>query len=86
MMPQLLTVRVTRPHGRSVRIWMPVIPIVLLLAPLLILAAAAAAVACLMCRVRVGLAFGNGWRLFCALPGTRIDIREGPTTVLVSIR
>jgi hypothetical protein len=86
MMPQLLTVRVTRPQHRSVRIWVPVLPAVLLLAPLLILAGLAAAVACLMYRVSVGPAFGNGWRLFCALPGTRIDIREGPTTVLVSIR
>jgi hypothetical protein len=86
MMPQLLTVRVTRPQRRSVRIWVPVLPTVLLLGPLLILAALAAAVACLMYGVRVGPAFGNSWRLFCALQGTRIDIREGPTTVLVSIR
>jgi hypothetical protein len=86
MMPQLVTVRVKRPKGRLIRVWVPVLPVVLVLSPLLILAALAAAVACLVCRVRVVQAFGGGWRLFCALPGTRFDVHEGRTAVLVSIR
>jgi hypothetical protein len=85
-MPQLLTVRVERPEGRPIRIWVPVPPVVLVLSPLLILAALGTAVACLMFRVRVARAFGAGWRLFCALPGTRVDVLEGRTAVLVSIR
>jgi hypothetical protein len=85
-MPQLLTVRVKRPEGRPIRIWVPVLPVVLVLSPLLILSALAAAVACLMYGVSVMRAFGAGWRLFCALPGTRVDIDEGRTAVLVSIR
>jgi len=86
MMPHLVTVRVKRPKGRLIRVWVPVLPVVLVLSPLLILAALAAAVACLVCRVRVVQAFGGGWRLFCALPGTRFDVHEGRTAVLVSIR
>jgi hypothetical protein len=86
MMPQLLAVRVKDAKGRLIRIWVPVLPAVLLLSPLLILAALAAAVACLVYRVRVRQAFGACWRFFCALPGTRFDIREGRTAVLVSIR
>lgn len=85
-MPQLLTLRVKRPKGRPIRIWVPVLPVVLVLSPLLILAALVAAVACLVYRVRVMRAFGTGWRLFCALPGTRVDVQEGRTAVLVSIR
>jgi hypothetical protein len=81
MMPQLLTVRVNR-----VRIWVPVLPAVLVLSPLLTLAALAAAVACLMYGVSVVQAFGTGWRFLCALPGTRFDVREGHTALLVSIR
>jgi len=84
-MPQLLTARVTRPRGRPIRIWIPVLPTVLVLSPLLILATLAAAVACLVYRVRVVPALGAGWRLFFALPGTRIDIRDGRSAVLVSI-
>jgi len=86
MMPQLVTVRVNRPEGRAIRIWVPVLPVVLVLSPLLILAALAAAVACLVFRVRVVRAFGASWRLVCALPGTRFDVREGRMAVLVSIR
>ena len=85
-MPQLLTVRVSRPKGRPIRIWVPVLPVVLVLSPFLILAALVAAVACLVYRVRVMRAFGTGWRLFSALPGTRVDVYEGRTAVLVSIR
>jgi hypothetical protein len=86
MMPQLLTVRVRRPEGRLIRIWVPVLPVVLVLSPLLILATLAATVACPMYRVRVTQVFGTGWRLFCALPGTRVDVHEGRMAVLVSIR
>lgn len=85
-MPQLVTVGVKRPKGRPIRIWVPVLPVALVLSPFLILAAVAAAIACLVYRVRVMEAFGTGWRVFSALPGTRFDIREGPTAVLVSIR
>jgi hypothetical protein len=85
-MPQLLTVGVKRPKGRLIRIWVPVLPVVLVLSPLLILAALAAAVACLVYGVSVMAAFGAGWRFFCALSGTRVDIREGRTAVLVRIR
>jgi hypothetical protein len=86
MMPQLLTVRVKHRSGRHVRIWVPLLPVALVLSPLLILAALAAAVACLVYRIRVIQAFAAGWRLFCALPGTRFDVQEGRTAVLVSIR
>jgi predicted membrane metal-binding protein len=86
VIPQLVTVRVKRPVGRTIRIWVPVLPIVLVLSPILILAAMVAAVACLVYRVRVTRAFGTGWRLFSALPGTRVDVHQGRTAVLVSIR
>jgi hypothetical protein len=86
MMPQLLTVRVKRAEGRIIRIWVPLLPVALMLSPFLILAALGAAVACRVYRVRVTQAFGAGWRLFCALPGTRFDVREGRAAVLVSIR
>jgi hypothetical protein len=85
-MPQLVTVRVRRSPGRPIRIWVPVLPVMVLLSPLLFLAAVAAAVACLIYQVRVARAFGAGWRLFCALPGARLDIEEGSMALFVSIR
>jgi hypothetical protein len=85
-MPQSLTLRVKPQEGRGIRIWVPVLPVVLVLSPLLILAALGAVVACRMYRVSAVQAFGTGWRIFCALPGTRLDVREGRTAVFVSIR
>ena len=43
MMPQLLTVRVKRPAGRPIRIWVPVLPVLLLFSPVVVLAALVAA-------------------------------------------
>jgi hypothetical protein len=85
MIPQLLIVRVRRPQGRAVRIWIPVLPVALVLSPLLVLAALGAIVACLMYQVSVLGAFGTAWRVLRALPGTRVDVREGRTAVFVSI-
>ena len=34
-MPQLLTVRVKRPEHRPIRIWIPVLPVALMLSPIL---------------------------------------------------
>lgn len=84
-MPQLLTVRVVRPDGRPIRIWVPVLPVVLLFTPIVVLAALAATVACLVYRVDVGEALGACWRIVSALPGTRFDLEQGRTAVLVTI-
>jgi hypothetical protein len=86
MMPRLLHVRVKHPGHRSIRIWLPVLPVVLVLSPLVVLAVLAAAVACLRYRVSLVRALGAGWRVMCALPGTRVDVEQGQTAVLVTIR
>jgi hypothetical protein len=85
-MPQLLTVRVSHPDGRPIRIWVPVLPVVIVLSPVVVLAVLAAAVACLVFRVSVVRALGAGWRIVAALPGTRVDVEQGRTAVLVTIR
>ncbi|WP_208813649.1 hypothetical protein [Micromonospora echinofusca] len=85
-MPQLLTVRVERPDGRPVRVRVPVLPVIVVLSPVVVLVALVAAVACLVHRVSVVRAFGTGWRIVSALPGTRVDIAQGRTAVLVAIR
>ena len=85
-MPQLVTVRVKRPAGRPIRIWIPVIPVVLVFSPVVVLAVLVAAVACLVYRVSSVRALRTGWRIVSALPGTRVDIEQGLTAVLVAIR
>lgn len=85
-MPQLVTVRVERPGGRPIRIWVPVIPVVLVFLPIVVLAVLVAAVACLVYRVNAVRALGTGWRVVSALPGTRVDVEQGRTALLVTIR
>ena len=86
MIPQLLTARIKRPDRRPIRIWVPVLPVVLVFSPVLVLAVVVAAVACLVYRVNVVRALGAGWRIVSALSGTRVDIEQGRTAVLVTIR
>jgi hypothetical protein len=85
-MPQLVTVRVRSRRGRRIRIRVPVLPVLLVLLPVLVLAVLVAAVACLVHRVSVARALGAGWRTVSALPGTRVDIEQGRTAVLVTVR
>jgi hypothetical protein len=86
VIPQLLTVQVKRPDGRPIRIWVPVLPVVLVFSPVVVLAVLVAAVACLVYRVSLVRALGTGWRIVSALPGTRVDVEQGRTAVLVTIR
>ncbi|MFC7721300.1 hypothetical protein [Nonomuraea recticatena] len=86
MMPQLLTVRVKRPDRRPIRVWVPLLPVVLVFSPVVVLAVLGAAVACHVFRIDVVRALGTGWRIVSALPGTRVDLEFSRTAVLVAIR
>ena len=86
MIPHLVTVRRRRPDGRWLRLYVPVLPVLLVLSPLLLLAVLVGLAACLAAKVSpVGALRGTG-QLLCALPGTRIEVDDGRTVVLVSVR
>lgn len=86
MVPQLVTVRYRRAGGRGRRLFVPVVPVLLVLSPLLLLAVLAAVVTCLATRISpMGALRGTG-RLLWALPGTRFEIEDGHTVFQVSVR
>jgi len=85
MMPQLVTYRQRRRDGRWLRLYVPVVPLALLLSPLLLVAAVAVLVACLVFRIGPVRALGGAGRLLWALPGIRFEIEQGATVVLVHI-
>ena len=86
MIPQLVTVRYRHAGGRGLRLYVPVLPVVLVLSPLLLLAVLAGLVACRVTGVSlVGALRGIG-QLLWALPGTRIDLDDGQTALLISVR
>jgi len=86
MIPQLVTVRYRPPDGRGLRLYVPVLPVLLLLSPLLLLAVLAGLVACLATPVSPVVALRATGQLLWALPGTRIELEEGRTALLVSVR
>jgi hypothetical protein len=86
MIPYLVTVRFRRLSGRWLRLYVPVLPVLLVLSPLLLLAVLAGLAACRAARVSpVGALRGAG-HLLWALHGTQIELEEGRTALLVSIR
>lgn len=86
MIPQLVTVRYRRPNGRWLWLYVPVLPVLLLLSPLVLLVVLAGLAACLFYGVSpVGALRGMG-RLLWALPGARFEIEDGQTAVLVRVR
>jgi hypothetical protein len=86
VIPQLVTVRHRPRYGRRLRLYVPVLPVLLLLSPLLVLGVLAGLVACLVTRISpVGALRGVG-HLLWALPGTKIDIDDGSTATQVSFR
>jgi hypothetical protein len=86
MMPQVVRIRFSGGRSRRrVRLWIPLVPLFLVLAPLELLALLVVVVACLVGRINPLRALGTCWRLFVALNGTRIDVEQGGTAVLVSI-
>jgi hypothetical protein len=85
-MPQLVTIQVERRDGRPFRIWVPVLPLMLVLSPVVVLAVLAAGAACTVYGISVPKALDTGRRIVSALPGTRVDVEQGRTAVLVAIR
>jgi hypothetical protein len=86
MIPQLVTVCYRSAGGRGLRLYLPVLPIVLVLSPLLLLAVLAGLAACLAAGVNPVGALRGSWQLLSALPGTRIEVEQGCTALLVSVR
>ncbi|MEV7682672.1 hypothetical protein AB0O64_29600 [Streptomyces sp. NPDC088341] len=86
MIPQLVTVRHRRADGRRRRLYVPVLPVVLVLSPLLLLAVLGGVVACLATRVSPMGALRGAGQVLWALPGARFEFEQGRTAVLVSVR
>jgi hypothetical protein len=85
VIPQLVTVKVHNGRGRRIRLFIPLIPVLLVLSPLLILLMLAVAVACLAYRINVVRALRVGWQVLWSLRGTRIEVKQGGTAVLVNL-
>ena len=86
MIPQLVTVRYRRPNGRCRRLWVPVVPVVLVLSPLLVLAVVGGLIVGRVYGISPRGALRGVRQVVWALPGARFEIEDGQTSLLVSVR
>jgi hypothetical protein len=86
MIPNLVTVRYRSEGHRGVRLYIPVLPVALVLSPLLVLAVVGGLVACVIFKVSPAGALRGLGRVLWALPGTRIEFEDGEMAVLISVR
>jgi hypothetical protein len=85
MIPQVVTYCQRRSDGTWLRLYIPVVPILLLLVPLLVLLVLAGVIACFIFGVRTLDALRDTGRLLRALPGTRFHLDDGRTAVHVDV-
>jgi hypothetical protein len=85
MMPQLIRISVRRPQRRPIRLWIPLLPLLLVLSPVLVIALVVGSVACVVYRINPVRTLVAGWRLLCGLPGTRVDVDHPEAAVVVAI-
>ncbi|MGH3280194.1 MAG: hypothetical protein ACRDNW_13805, partial [Trebonia sp.] len=79
-------VRYRNPGGRWLWLPVPVVPVVVVLSPLLLLAVLAGLVMCHVYRVSPAGALRGASRLLWAMPGARVEIDDGQTALLISVR
>ncbi|MEU5978957.1 hypothetical protein [Streptomyces sp. NPDC047315] len=87
-MPQLVTARYRRADGRVRRLYVPVVPVLLVLAPLLLLAVVGGLIACRVFGIGLrgapGALLGVG-RVLWALSGARFEMVQGRTAVQIKV-
>jgi hypothetical protein len=83
MMPQVVSVRVQSGQRRSVRLWIPLLPVLLLLGPLLLVGLL---VGLALVRVNPVRGLREMWGVLCAARGLRLDIHDHDNTIHVSVR
>lgn len=85
-MPLVIVVHYQRPRGRWFGVWIPVLPVLLILSPLLLLGILVGVGAALYLNVRPGAALAGIGLVLWALRGTQIAINNGDRQFLLSFR
>lgn len=85
-MPQVVRVQIRQPNHRTFRLWIPVLPVLIVVSPLFVLATVPAVIACLVWRVDPIRALVATGRLLCAVKGTTVEVDQPGACVLIDIR
>ena len=85
MIPMLLTVRIRAQGEKPIRVWLPLILIWILLAPLLVIIVPVILVLGALCGMNPFAALGRLGAVFCALSGTHVEVEAPDASVFVHI-
>jgi len=85
MIPQVVTYCRRRGDGTWLRLYIPVVPVLLILSPLLVLVVVAGIVACVIFGIRVVDALRGAGRLLWTLPGTQFHLDDGQVAVHIDV-
>ena len=85
MMPQVVTVQVHSGPSRRLRLWVPLLPVWLLLSPFVLLVLPVFLIACRASGGRPFAALAGLWRLLCSLTGASVDLERGRRRLAIRI-
>ncbi|GIH07732.1 hypothetical protein Rhe02_57990 [Rhizocola hellebori] len=85
MIPQIATVRVQSRPDRHLRLWIPLLPIYLILTPVLFLIIIGGAVACARYRINPIRALTAGAQMLAGLGGLHIDIKAHHSNIMIKL-
>ncbi len=85
MIPLVAVVSLRGRESRTLRVWVPLILLWLLLVPLAVLLSPVIFIVCLICRVNPFRAFSVGWQIMRALNDTEVEIEHRSAGVSICV-
>ncbi len=85
MIPLVAVVSLRGRETRTLRVWVPLILLWLLLVPLAVLLSPVIFIVCLICRVNPFRAFSVGWQILRALNDTEVEIEHRSAGVSICV-
>ncbi|MGD1025037.1 MAG: hypothetical protein ABR880_19805 [Candidatus Sulfotelmatobacter sp.] len=85
MIPLVAVVSLRGRESRTLRVWVPLILLWLLLVPLAVLLSPVIFIVCLVCRVNPFRAFSVGWQILRALNDTEVEIEHRSAGVSICV-
>ena len=85
MLPLVVRVHVFGRAGRSVRLWIPLFLLWLLLIPFALIVLPVLFVVCVVADVDPFPAFGAVWRVLCGLSGAHVEVEAPDASVFVHV-
>jgi hypothetical protein len=85
VIPLIAIVQVQVPHGRRIRLWLPLFLVWLLLVVLGLVLAPLILIACLIARLNPFTAIWSLIRVFVVMAGTNIEVEAPEATVIVRV-